>query len=437
MGKMKKPSKRSCTVCPKKHDDADLEDEIPHANSLNKANKKSKGSSRRHKRGKHHIRRGYRSMNRNMASRINAKKQASLAAASKRAVLRTNMAKKRSSSRPHPQSHPQQNPVVHHRPTALRCTNHWYGFDKSEEVYNPRPGDVFTNLLSGEVHIFNKEVWNLVPPSPGPRAWWNVGGMDRNDMVQTPREGDLYIESTTGKLSIYQNGIWNDELIVVKKLDIVKSNVSKSIQDKLNNMVKSDINNLNAIETIQLDRLLTNEISLNKNIKINENVTMNVNSKEHKNDIKHSIIQHSDVSEVKITVPPQGEISVNLSFKIPKETLKLAFDKWIKYVDNEGETWQTIIGINYLKITKDDNSITNYHFTKDNMSNKYPIKHDVENMITDIDDILNLIISEDYTNINLTCKLFTFKDSVFHPVKFNDLADDSIELPQLSIHIPF
>jgi hypothetical protein len=68
-------------------------------------------------------------------------------------------------------------------------------------------------MVSGDRYLYNKSMWNYIPPPPGPRAYYS-DGFARDEIIPDPKDGDLYIQGATNQLCIFQNGQWRSKVFV-------------------------------------------------------------------------------------------------------------------------------------------------------------------------------------------------------------------------------
>jgi len=434
---MKKPSRRSCTVCPKNkhHGDSDHEggDDVEHR----------KVSKRHSRKVNNRFRNNRRATNRNVIHRIDAKKKAARLAAARRANIKAVMARKRAKQRT--QTHHQPRTI---RPLAIKALNQYYGLDHQTEVPHPRTGDTFTNMITGEVRLFNKGVWNLIPTPPGPRSYYSEG-IARDDLIPEPREGDLYIQGSTNQISVYQNDEWNVKNFVShekqerKKIEVEnqiirsesaregpgKLKISLPLRHKLSEMAELD----------QIPTLGAQSFKLNfeKNQALLEGTYVNLST-----ETFEKIFPSIHNNQATLQVLPQGVINVVLKFpRAHYLPIEFNLENWIKYSDANAKLWQTVTCLADFEVfDSDGQAIEDYQLIA-NHQNKLVNLTQFHKTITTLSPHETVILKSEkgISQVSWKSKLLAYPvggddPKEFYAVQFNDLKK-AISLPKLGVKV--
>lgn len=417
---MKKPSRRSCTVCPKNkhHDDSDDEEHEVIS---------SRNVSKRHSRKNNRFRNNRRTTNRNVIHRMDAKKKAARIAATRRANVKAAMARKRAK--------PRSLPPRTIRPLAIKSNNQYYGLDHQTEVPHPRTGDTFTNMITGEVRIHNKGVWNLIPTPVGPRSYYSQG-IPRDDLIPEPKDGDLHIHAINNQISIFQNGEWNDQNFLSTDNQIVtKSTVEEKIEGKMKISLPLRHHNLNE-DVNQTSETTKQSFKLNfkKNLALLEGTYLNLSTFDK---IFPSIFNDQAI----IQVLPQGVIDVVLTFVDPcYSPIEFDLETWIKYSDTNSNLWQTVTCLADLEVFNSEGQLIEDYQLTANDKNKLV---DLNKSITSLAprETITLKSNLGISRISWKSKLLAYQvndlnqgPKEFYSVQFNDLKKE-INLPKLKIKV--
>lgn len=401
---MKKPSNnRNCTVCPKnKKPTTPEDDESPRQQPNNKSTKNQR----------------FRLPKRTTTTQLKQRKRASsqLAAVQKRTNIRKIMNQRRANN------HQPSAPVD--RPLAIRSTNHYFGIDYHTDVPRPQLGDTFCNTLTGQLYLYNKDIWNLIPSS-SPRAYYGPSTNQINQVVVNPQEGDLFLADTTDEISIYQNGHWNTRKIIPNQPS------SKNVHSLVTEDTNIDSSQAFDFEMEQLQAKLTAKY---------QNVSQKFS--QHTPSIDDDVVQ--------FPVLPNGSIKLALKFSEPNQTaVEFGLEAWIRYSDTNQNIWQTVTCLTNLEVLDEQGRPTQeYILTSEkhqpeliNLDTKAPLTETLTRTLTTLAAKDNLVLTSKIpiSQINFQLKLLAYpikaEKKDFYAVEFNDL-NQAISLPKMLIKKP-
>ena len=475
MGQKKPSNRKFCTVCPKNKSKSGYDSEDDN---------RSWRSSRRSKFGKppgsKKLGSKSRAMNRNMVHRIEKGRKAAKAVASKRAYLKSEIDRKR---RGGDLSYTSRTI----RPMALKTHNHYYGLDHLTEVPHPHTGDVFTNMVSGERYLFNKDVWNYIPAPPGPRAYYS-DGFAREEIIPDPKNGDLYIQGATNQICIFQNGQWRSKVFVSPEIrETINMYQKPNRREEMLHRIDEDIDDSEDEENEQdfdeneddeneddeedgdekTDEVRESNLrvslplrhrlgeigvehgvphlgSASKHFKLNfeksqawlEGTYLNLSV-----DTFEKIFPHISDNVANLQVLPQGMVDVVLKFERPHITpVEFKLETWIKYSDANGNLWQTVTCLADFIVSDDKGEeITEYELVPESGQKLVDLQQFHKTLTTLATRETILLKSEKPISlVRWKSKLLAYpvkaERKEFYAVQFNDLQK-SITLPKLGVKI--
>ena len=446
---MKKPSKRSCTVCPKNKESKEDLDDLYDPTNPNEVQDHNKTKQSQQPKSNYNRNKSKYRKNKNRNNHY------------------------KHPNRPHfrpafisPHQHP-NNQI--NRPPPLKSYNQYYGIEISE-VISPMNGDTFTNTLIGEKYLYNKGIWNLLPsPIIGSRAYYSEY---ENQLITNPNEGDLMIHGNL--ISVFQNNQWNSfgtrnqhksfpkiKPIAAQETDIPKlsTNSFKLIQikenkenTKIENKENENENKENQSENRNENKENRNENKENQNENRNENKENQNENKENQNENKEShnkgneyLLEGTYVSDTtisneqtptllegtfKIPVYSHGYVSIKLtSENSPMNRVEFGLASWIKYSDANKGIWQTVICLADLQLYDGMGvQITEYQVNGDQVVDLKQL-HKTITTTSQLDRVL-LSVPDEYPihKITFKCKLLAYQaqqeQPEFFAVQFNEFKKD-------------
>lgn len=375
---MKKPSKRSCTVCPKKDDDLyyDAPDESEQGDNkgltTNKANNKAnnKGNNKGNK-NRNYKNRSNRNNNNNNKSSYNKSRFRNT-----NYVRAVNFYKLKT----HRSAFPV--PQVIKRPAPLKSYNQYYGLELVE-ISDPMNGDTFTNTLTGDKYLYNRGIWNMLPqPSTGSRAYYSEY---ENQLVSNPNEGDLMVHGN--QISVYQNNQWHS--FGTKRTTLPKPILpsSQELNIGIPRLSTNTFQLLSAFTGLQVEGTYISDTSI----------------------LQSQMPSLTDEGTYQVPIYSHGYVSMRLLGKDIKE-VNFQLSSWIKYTDASGNVFQTVICIADMQVFDESGTpITNYELSGDNITDLKQLHRTITTTSDQTQVKLYPTSTQPIHKITFKCKLLSFQ----------------------------
>ena len=379
---MKKPSKRSCTVCPKKDDDLyyDAPDESEQGDNkgatTNKTNKgnNNKGNNNKGNNNKGNKNNNYRNrnQNRNNNNKSSYNKSRFRNTNYVRAVNFYKLKTTHRSAFPAPQ--------VVKRPAPLKSYNQYYGLELVE-ISDPMNGDTFTNTLTGDKYLYNRGIWNMLPqPTVGSRAYYSEY---ENQLVSNPNEGDLMVHGN--QISVYQNNQWHS--FGTKRATIPKPILPSS--QELN---------------IGIPRLSTNTFQL-----LSQGLQVEGTYISDTSILQSQVPSLIEDGTYQVPIYSHGYVSMRLLGKDIKE-VNFQLSSWIKYTDASGNVFQTVICIADMQVFDESGTpITGFELSGDNIADLKQLHKTITTTSNQTQVKLYPTSPQPIHKITFKCKLLSFQ----------------------------
>lgn len=304
-------------------------------------------------------------------------------------------------------------PIHPKRNTFNKLNNQYYGVDHLTDVPRPSEGDTYLNILTGDMYIHTKDIWNLIP-NEHPKCL-------PIEQSPIPKEGDVYFEAETGRVRIYQNKVWT-EFSPSSLLTNSEKQICESTYHDANNMRNKTFR----IESVDLQLSGEyNQLSLKHFEKINP------------------IISDENSKSFILEIAPEGVIDLDLKFNLENvDEIEFSLESWVKYSDSDKNIWQTVTCLSDLElINREGQSINNYKLTSIHQDQLIDLKQKLKTFTTLANNDKILIKTKiPISQIRWKSKLLAYlvnnlpTEPEFYSVEFKDLYQ-SISLPQMSIQI--
>lgn len=467
---MKKPSKSFCSVCPKKLGQANTSDPDVDPDLQNKIVRKPKNITRKNQKRRKpptfthssvKVMKRLAAMNQNTLRRRRPVAPRRVAPPSVRRITPP-----RQSPEPQQVSKPK---VVQRRPAPVRLgrptvrpapppkrntnskiQNHYYGIDHIEDVPRPAEGDIYQNILTGQVFIHTKGIWNLIPNN-GPRCYLGENEEIISEKVPAPKEGDVYFAAESGKITIFQDRDWHDfspiTPSIIQQLTEVKAEIPHPhAQD---DYASSVLHHQSFRSTENELRSKPFKIDLS-NVKL-EGEYSSLNLKHYKNINPEFSL---DDRAATLEVAPEGLVNLSLKFNQPmNEPVEFSLESWVRYSDSHQNVWQTVTCLADLEVLDfEGKPIKDYTLNAENDDQLVDLKQKVRSFTTLARrEKVTLTSSKPISQIKWISKLIAYplkpcsnqsqpgrqtkdQNHDFYAVQFKDLCQP-ISLPRLGIKI--
>lgn len=264
--------------------------------------------------------------------------------------------------------------VQHKRIMASRARNHYFGMDVFTEVVRPLEGDVFTNMMTGEVHFRRHGIWNLIPGN-GPRCYLgeSVNDFENEDGSEKGYEGDLFLEKDSGRMMVRQDNSWQEfRLFESQKATEHESSLVGKLQGLLREvgsdreMILNHRHQHDGVDDESLSDVGQQTMEIKKGLHSEEfEVELTPISAKMTGEYRHmsaTCLQKlhpsihaigGDGSTASIDVAPEGDLHMEVHFNQEDGwmgDIEVDLNSWIKYTDHQKKIWQTVVCLSNLEV---------------------------------------------------------------------------------------